>query len=263
MILFWKIVETALKQQLTYRMALWAGLATNLFFGLLRAMLLISLYGNQLSVNGLSLTSSITFVSLSQSLIAFLTLFGSWDVMNTVYSGAIGSDLLRPVPFFTFWMARDFGKSLVNLVGRGIIFMLLFALFYPLAIPSDLWVWFYFLLSLILAWLISFAWRFLINLAAFWSPDARGIGRLGLSFSLFLSGFIFPLRLLPDWFNQVCHFTPFPGIVNTPVEVFLGILTPEEMLQALIFQGAWFLILAAASILVLRAGIRRLVIQGG
>lgn len=135
MALFWKIVQTSVKQQLTYRMALWAGLATNLFFGLLRAMLLIALYNGQPSVNGLTLEGSLTYVALSQSLITFLTIFGSWDLMNSVYSGAIGSDLLRPVHLFFFWMARDFGRSLVNLVGRGILFMLLFALFYPSSSP--------------------------------------------------------------------------------------------------------------------------------
>jgi len=261
--LFWKIVQTSIKQQLTYRMALWAGLATNLFFGLLRAMLLIALYSDQGSVNGLTLDDSLTYIALSQSLIAFLTIFGSWDLMNSVYSGAIGSDLLRPVHLFTFWMARDIGRSLVNLVGRGIIFMLLFSLFYPVTVPVDLSAWFYLVVSMILAWLVSFAWRFLVNLGGFWSPDARGIGRMGFALTQFFSGFIMPLRLLPDWFSQLCQATPFPAMVNTPAEVFLGILSGEQLLQALLLQAGWFLVLSAACMLVLRAGIRRLVIQGG
>ena len=29
-------------------------------------------------------------------------------------------------------------------------------------------------LSVILGWLLGFAWRFLVNLAAFWSPNAKG-----------------------------------------------------------------------------------------
>ncbi len=263
MTLFWKVVKTSIKQQLTYRMALWAGLATNLFFGLLRAMLLIALYGARVSVNGLTLEGSLTYVALSQSLIAFLTIFGSWDVMNTVYSGAIGSDLLRPVHLFRFWMARDLGRSLVNLAGRGIIFMALFALFYPVQLPADAGIWLLVILSLVLAWLVSFAWRFLVNLAAFWSPDARGIGRIGFALAQFLSGFIMPLRLLPDWFSDLCKATPFPAMVNTPIEVYLGILSGEHLAGALLLQAGWFLALGLACMLVLRAGIRRLVIQGG
>lgn len=260
---FIKSIATSFKQQLTYRMALWAGLATNLFFGLLRGMLLTALYGDTFSVNGLSLTSSITYVAISQSLIAFLTVFGSTDLMNTVYSGAIGSDLLRPVGLFTFWMAKDLGKALVNLIGRGIIFMLLFALFYPVALPADLAQWLLFTFSLALAWMVSFAWRFLVNLAGFWSPDARGIARIAFSLSQALSGFILPLRLLPDWFNQLCQATPFPAIINAPAEIYLGLLTPQQAWSTLLQQGAWFVLLTAAALLVLRAGVRRLVIQGG
>lgn len=260
---FIKSVATSFKQQLTYRMALWAGLATNLFFGLLRAMLLTALYGTTFSVNGLSLTGSITYIAISQSLIAFLTVFGSTDLMNTVYSGAIGSDLLRPVGLFTFWMAKDLGKALVNLIGRGIIFMLLFSLFYPVVLPADLAQWLLFALSLALAWMVSFAWRFLVNLAGFWSPDARGIARIAFSLSQALSGFILPLRLLPDWFTQLCQVTPFPAIINAPAEIYLGLLTPQQVWNTLIVQGAWFAILSAAALLVLRAGVRRLVIQGG
>lgn len=33
--LFWEIVALAIRRQLTYRAAIWAGLATNVFFGLL------------------------------------------------------------------------------------------------------------------------------------------------------------------------------------------------------------------------------------
>ena len=72
-----------------------------------------------------------------------------------------------------------------------------------------------------------------------------------------------PLRLYPDWFGQVCALTPFPALFNAPAEIYLGLLRGEAMWLALLNQLVWFVILAAASHLVLRAGLRRLVIQGG
>jgi ABC-2 type transport system permease protein len=263
MMLFWRLVKLSFKQQLAYRMALWAGLATNLFFGVLRAVLLIALYAGQTVVNGLPLNSALNYVGLTQAMIAYLTLFGSMDLMNTIYTGAIGADLLRPVSLFIFWAGRDFGRSLVNLLGRGVLFMLLFALFYPVVVPSRLEQWFTLAISLLLAWLVSFSWRFLINLAAFWTPDARGILRIAFTISQFLSGFIMPLRLLPDWFSSAVQFTPFPSMVNTSVEIYLGTLNGTALWQALWLQFVWFLLLAGLSQLVYQAGIRRLVIQGG
>jgi ABC-2 type transport system permease protein len=226
-------------------------------------VLLIALYAGQPEVNGLPLSGALNYVGLTQAMIAFLTLFGSMDLMNTIYTGAIGADLLRPVSFYIYWLGRDFGRSLVNLLGRGVLFMLLFGLFFPVVVPSHLEQWLYLVISLLLAWLVSFSWRFLINLAAFWTPDARGILRIAFTASQFLSGFIMPLRLLPDWFSNLVQFTPFPSMVNTSVEIYLGTLAGNAMWQALWLQFVWFLILAGLSQLAYQAGIRRLVIQGG
>ncbi len=110
---------------------------------------------------------------------------------------------------------------------------------------------------------MSFAWRFLVNLAAFWTPDARGVGRLAFSLSWFLSGFLMPLRFFPNWFVRLANLTPFPSTVNTIVEVYLGVLTGPEIVQALLTQALWVALLFGAGQLVLRAGVRHLVIQGG
>jgi ABC-2 type transport system permease protein len=72
-----------------------------------------------------------------------------------------------------------------------------------------------------------------------------------------------PLRLFPEWFIQFCNFTPFPSMINTVVEVYLGVLDSQAVMRALLTQGFWVILLVAVAHLVLKAGTRRLVIQGG
>jgi ABC-2 type transport system permease protein len=102
-----------------------------------------------------------------------------------------------------------------------------------------------------------------VNLAAFWSTEARGIARFAFGLALFLSGFVMPLRFFPDWFVTLCNLTPFPAMVNTVVEVYLGVLSGAALVQALAIQAVWFCVLAGLAHLLMRAGVRRLVIQGG
>jgi len=263
MAFFWHLTRLSLKQQSTYRTALYAGLATNLFFGLLRAALMIALYAGKSEVNQLALQDAITYVGLTQALIAFLNIFGSTDIMQTVYSGQIGSDLLKPINLYTFWLAKDLGKSMVNLAGRGVLFMLVYGIFFKISLPARLDQWIYLLASLTLGWLASFSWRFLVNLAGLWSPDARGVARIGFTVSALLSGFIMPLRLLPDWFANLCSLTPFPSMINTPVEIYLGVMNAPSILNALMLQLIWLAALAVVCQVALRAGVSRLVIQGG
>lgn len=263
MTLFWHTVRLAVQQQITYRAAAFAGLATNFFFGLLRIAVLIALYRGESEVNGMTLQGAITFVTISQGLIAFLSMFGTFDVMNSVYSGAIASDLLRPWGLYTHWMARDCGRALVNLFMRGLLLVAMIAPFYPLVVPSTLEQWVGFLLALLLGWQVSYAWRFLVNLAAFWTPDARGIGRVAYTAMNLFSGFIMPLRLYPDWFAGLCRLTPFPALFNTSIEAYLGLVSGRDLWLALLNQLLWIVILAALVQIVLRAGVRKLVIQGG
>ena len=261
--LFWKLVRLSFRLQMTYRAANLAGLATNFFFGMLRAAVLIALYGARQEVSGYSLPDAVTFTGLSQATIACLSFFGWWEVMQSVYSGEIGADLLRPADFLTFWLARDLGRAAASFLMRSLTIMVAYALVFGITTPQSVAQWLAVALALLLSWLVSFAWRFLVNLAAFWTPDARGAGRFAFGLSWFLSGFLMPLRFFPGWFSRLCALTPFPSMVNTVVEVYLGVLHGSDMVRAMLAQVLWIAILVVACRLVLRAGLRRLVIQGG
>lgn len=261
--LFWETIKISFRRQLTYRVANLAGLATNLFFGLLRATVLIALYGARPEVAGISLTAAITYTGLTQGLIAFLSLFSWYEVMDSVHSGEIASDLLKPMGYFSFWLARDLGRAGASLLLRGFTVVAAYALVTDLLWPRGLLQWLSVAITLLLALLISFAWRFLVNLTAFWTPNALGVGRLAFLLSWFLSGFLMPLRFFPDWAVRLCYLTPFPHTINTVVETYLGLLSGPALLQAIGGQLLWLAALVAIGQLVLRAGVRRLVIQGG
>lgn len=261
--LFWEIVSLSLRRQVTYRAALWAGLATNLFFGVLRAYVMIALYAGRSEVAGLTIQDAITYTALSQAVIAYLSIFGWWDVMESVNSGEVAADMLRPMSYLYFWMAADLGRALVNIVLRGATILLIYSLFVPLTLPTSLGQWLTFLMAVMLGWLVSFGWRFLVNLAAFWTPNARGIGRFAFGITWILSGFYMPLALFPDWFRALCDLTPFPAMVNTPLEIFLGQISGIQIAEALVNQAIWSLVLLTVAQFVLHRGVRRLVIQGG
>jgi ABC-2 type transport system permease protein len=160
-------------------------------------------------------------------------------------------------------MASDLGRALVNIVLRGATVLLLYSIVVELTLPLELWQWLAFFLALLFSWLVSFAWRFLINLAAFWTPNARGVGRFGFGIIWVLSGFYMPLNLYPDWFRIMCEMTPFPAMVSTPIQIFLGALDGPQLAWALLNQVVWAIVLLVFAHYILGRGVRRLVIQGG
>ena len=261
--LFWELSKLAFRRQMSYRAATLAGLATNFFFGLLRAAIFIALYQAREQVAGMTLQDAITYTAITQASIGYLSLFSWYDMMRTVYSGEIATDLLKPMKFYRYWLAQDMGRALASFLTRGVLIMIAYELVVDLVYPQGGMGWFYLAVSIILAWLVSFSWRFLISLTAFWTPNAAGILRFFFLSAVFFSGFMMPLRFFPDWLVTLINLTPFPATVNTTVDVYLGLLSGQELIYALGFQFLWVVLLVGIGQLVLRAGVRRLVILGG
>jgi ABC-2 type transport system permease protein len=261
--LFWEFARRSFQRQFTYRAAAVAGLTTNFFFGMLRVALMVALFAARDNVAGLDLVDAITFTGLTQAAIGFLSLFGWTELMNSIYDGSVSNDLLKPVGYYQIWLAQDFGRAIAQLILRGFPMILAYALLLGISYPTTGTQWAVLLLSMFLGWLISFSWRFVVNLSAFWVPNAQSIGRFFFSTSYFLSGFVIPLRFMPDWFVRVCKATPFPHALNTMLEVYLGVLQGSELVEAILAQILWAVGLILAGQVILRLGIRRLTIAGG
>src|SRR5574341_14014 len=81
------LARIAFQRQLAYRFANLSGLLTNGFFGLLRAYVLIALFGARPNVAGYSVQDAITYTGLTQALIAYVALWGWWDLMRSIRTG--------------------------------------------------------------------------------------------------------------------------------------------------------------------------------
>lgn len=261
--LYWEIGKRAFQRQLAYRTANLAGLVTNSFFGYVRAAIFVAAFGQQGDIAGYTQAAAITYTWVTQSLIMLVMLWGWWELEKTIKSGDVISDLSKPFSFLGFWLARDVGRAAYHLLFRAAPILLVGQLVFGLRWPASPAVWPLFGLSCVFALLISFGWRFLVNLSAFWLADARGIGQVAFTVVYFLSGLVIPLRLLPDWLAAIALSLPFAGILQTPTDVFLERVTGPNLLPLLGLQAFWAAALLCAAQLVLTAATRRLVIQGG
>ena len=256
-------IRTSFRRQLTYRAANLSGLVTNLMFGFFRASVLIALYQDQTSVNGLSIQGAITYAGMTQAIIGFLSFFHWYELMNTINDGKVGTDLLKPMNYFMYWLGIDTGRALGSFLIRSLPLFSIFAFFYDVLLPQTILQWGAFLVSMIFGLLISFGWRFMVNLAAFWTPNALGVGRFAFGLSWIFSGFFMPLALFPDWLAEFSRVTPFGASLYIPIQVFLGNVQGMALLQSLLIQLFWIITLVILDHIILALGLRKLVIQGG
>jgi len=219
---FLATIKISFRRQLTYRAANLSGLVTNLMFAFFRASVFIALFQQQTAINDLTIQDAVTYAGLTQMMIGYLSFFHWYELAHTVYEGQVGADLLRPLSFFLYWLGIDAGRALTSFLIRSLPLFIVFALFYDISLPQSILQWGITLLSMLLALLISFGWRFMVNLAAFWTPNAIGIGRFAFGLSWIFSGFYMPLAFFPEWLAQISRVTPFGASIYIPIQFFFG-----------------------------------------
>ena len=262
--LYFELAKKSFQRQVAYRTATLAGLITNLFFGVLRASILIAVYNAQTSsVPDYSVRDAITYTGMTQAFIGAVALWGWYDMIKSIRSGEVASDLARPYDYYNFWLAQDLGRSLFQLFTRGALGMLIFIVFLGASVPASLAQWALLAISTLLALLLSFSWRFLASAMAFWTTDAVGWMRLASLGILLPTGFMIPLAFMPAWLQALCYLTPFPGMMNTPVDIYLGRATGGGALILIGLQAGWLIALMLLGRLTAYAGRRKLTIQGG
>jgi ABC-2 type transport system permease protein len=103
----------------------------------------------------------------------------------------------------------------------------------------------------------------LITLSTLWTLAGYGMQRIVPALVMIFSGGIVPLVYYPDWAQEILKFMPFSGLIDIPLRFYLGVLPVSELLSFVLLQCGWTFIFIVVGILSLRAGMRRVVVQGG
>jgi ABC-2 type transport system permease protein len=258
-----ELARRGYRRYAAYPGATWAGVFTNTFFGFVIAYVLLAVFEHRETVGNYDASDAVTYVWLAQGMLMTVYVWGWYEVAFRVQSGDIATDLQRPLDFQASWLASDLGRALYHALFRGVPPFLIGALAFDVHVPADPVVWAAFVLSLVLAVIASFGFRFLFNLAAFWLLDYRGVGLLAMVVSTFCSGQVVPLTFFPDSIRTLVWALPFAAMVQAPIEVFLGQARGLELVGLLALQAFWAVALLLLGRLVLRSGMRKLVVQGG
>lgn len=263
---FGALVWSGFRRYATYRQATIAGSFTNIVFGFLRCYVLLAVAAGAAGgrPGGYDPAQLATFVWVGQGLLTVIAIWGWTDLADRIRTGDVASDLLRPVAPVTAYLAADLGRAGHAVLARFVPPLVAGAIFFALVTPSRWQTVPLFAISTILAVLVSFGCRYLVNASAYWLQDARGPLLLWALGSGVLSGLYFPLRLLPDWVAvSLWVASPFPSLLQTPLDVLVERDPPAQQLGLVVLQAIWAVALLALAGRVQRRAERKLVVQGG
>lgn len=186
-----------------------------------------------------------------------------WELVYEIRQGTLAGKLLRPISPIAPYAA----DTLAALPLRAGIAA-------PIAVIGVAWAgvdrfahdplaWAIFLVSLVLAWAITFLVMLAIGTLALWWESSLSLHDLWMAAYFVFSGYLLPLELLPRSVLVVVRWLPFRYLLSFPVEVALGALSRREMLVGLAVQLGWASLAALLSRSLWRRGLRRFAAFGG
>lgn len=186
-----------------------------------------------------------------------------WEMNFEIRQGVVVTRLLRPVHPLVSYAAQQAAAVPMRIVLAA-----------PIAIAAVAWIgtgaftddWRQLAilpLTLLGAWLLTFAVMAMIGSLAFHWESALGLFDVWLGLYTVFSGYVMPIELFPPALRAVADWLPFRGMLSLPVEATLGLATWEETLAALAVQWAWATVFAVAAVLTWRSGVRRYSAFGG
>jgi ABC-2 type transport system permease protein len=258
------IAASGFRRFATYRQATFAALVTNIMFGFLRTYVLLAVAAVGGVVAGYNGAQLAGYVWAGQGLLGVVMFWGWTDLSDRIRSGDVVTDLLRPIHPVVSYLAADLGRAAHAMIFRFLPPILIGALLFDMYLPKQAATYPLFLVSVLLAVIVCFFCRYLVNAAAFWLLDARGVNLAWLFCSGLMGGLYFPIRFLPDWLAALLWFaTPGPSLFQAPMDLLVERDPLPTRFGIVGVQVVWALVLFWACHAVQRRAERKLVIQGG
>ena len=267
----WAVLSARYRTLLQYRAAAFAGFATQLFWGAIKLMILAAFFAAATEPQPMNLTEVVAYVWLGQALLGMLPWNVDADFREQVRDGTVAYDLLRPLDLYAYWFGRTLAFRVAAPTLRGVPMVVFAMVLLPLAGLDD-WAlgppasgaaFAGFVVSVVLAALLATAVTLLAHISLLWTISGVGMDRILAVLVTIFSGVIVPLPLFPDWLQPMLEWQPFRGLADVPYRIYSGNIPTAEIAPELVFTLGWTVVLVLLGRLILRRGVRRMVVQGG
>jgi ABC-2 type transport system permease protein len=254
-----------------YRAAAWAGIGTQVFFGLVRVMIFDALYRSSATVQPMTQAETMSYIWLGQALLMLIPFRPDWELLRSIRTGNVVYEVARPVSLHGVWLARSmadrFGPALLRCPPQIIFSVVVLRLVgwghLGLGAPASVAGGGLFVISALIGGLVSAAFVVLISSMLFWTIAGDGVVAIGTAALWLLSGITIPLPLFPDWLQPILNLLPFRAMLDVPFRIYVGDIAPLRALVDIASQIGWLVALVLAGRTSIHAGMRRLVVQGG
>lgn len=235
----------------------------NLLYMALVYFLWRSIYRDAEMIRGMTFNQAFVYLALANSIFVLFKTWTDWMISRRIIDGTIIMDLIKPMDFQLQMLSRSTGFALSNCMAISLPSALMLLLVFRAEIPLAVGLAF-FPLALVLAFLISFTFDYVVGLSSFFTQSLWGISMTKEILITLLSGALIPLQFFPENARRLLQLLPFQAIYHIPLSLVTSPdLSVTDCLRLLGIQALWVVILFILSRLFFRQAIRVLTVSGG
>jgi ABC-2 type transport system permease protein len=257
--LFAVLMKKAYDRNLQYRASHAINTVASGIFGLIYVSIWKGV-GTTGGAGGYTIDNVVHYVAFNQACL-WITVFMTkgLGIEQSVRTGQIALDLMRPVHLFYHLVCREWGQIGYQLLYKTVPIYLLYVWALDLPVPRSMLTWALTCAALGLAAYMSICINYIIGIAALWTTESVWLFWVHISLSSVLSGFLIPVDWLPSWLQRIANVTPYPYLQNVPTKLYLGMETGSILLGSIVWCTLLTILCFAATAIVRH----KVEVQGG
>ncbi|EOD00509.1 ABC transporter permease [Caldisalinibacter kiritimatiensis] len=264
---YYSLFKMRLLKGLQYKVAAYAGVLTQFFWGFMYIMIFQAFYNSTKIPQPISFRELVQVVWLQQSFLMFIMLWiRDNELINHIIKGNIAYELCRPTDLYCFWYAKLIAQRLSGAILRCIPIIFVAFLLpspYNFSLPPDFISFILFLITLILGLILIVAISMLLYISMFYTLSPTGSFLVFAVFGEFFSGMLIPVPLMPDTLKKIVYILPFRYTSDLPFRIYAGNIGITEALISIGVQILWISLLVILGKLWMNKALKRIVVQGG
>ena len=250
-----------------YRITAFSQMFIGFVWGLMLALAFTAFYRANPEAFPMELSQTVSYVWLQQILyMLFAVVVWEYDeTESALEEGSVAYDLIRPVGLYGRWFSRVCaGRTAPALLSLPVLlFAFLLPAPYGISLPPDVFQFFTFLISMVLALFVTAAITMLMYVTMFHTISISGTKMAVSMLAQFLAGGIVPLPFFPAGLRTVCELLPFAAMQNVPLRIYSGNIAGTDAFKGIAFQMMWLFVLIFIGRITMSKALKKVTIQGG
>ncbi|PMC33832.1 daunorubicin ABC transporter permease [Bacillus sp. UMB0899] len=222
-----------------------------------------AIYGGKESIEGLSAVQMTTYIAVSWMARAFYFNNIDREIALEIKEGKVAVELIRPYNYLGMKTMQAFGEGIFRLVFFSIPGMVIVALFFPMEFSTNGLTWLLFASSLVFSFIVNTQINLITGMLTFFLFNNDGLMRAKRVIIDLFSGLLLPISFYPGWAQDIMVYFPFQAISYIPSMIFTEGMKGNEVLQAILLQGFWAILLLLPIQVLWVIAKKRMIIQGG